>query len=84
MALVDAYPPDSQVEALDGGTEKWISERRATTSGLEQVVGPTDDVWFKPYDHRGEQEKFMRDYLSWEVALVEQIKRDGTTRFRAF
>lgn len=84
MALVDAYPPDLQVEALDGGTEKWISERRATTSGLERVVGPTDDVWFKPYDHRGEQEKFMRDYLTWEVALVEQIKRDGTTRFRAF
>lgn len=84
MALVDAYPPDLQIEALDGGTEKWVAERRTTTSGLERVVGPTDDVWFKPYDHRGEQEKFMRDYLTWEVGLVEQIERDGTTRFRAF
>jgi len=26
----------------------------------------------------------MQDYLDWEVALVEQIKRDPTIRFRAF
>jgi len=26
----------------------------------------------------------MREYLSWEVALVEQLERDGTTRFRVF
>ena len=44
-------------------------------SGLEHLIGPTDDVWYTPYDHRGNQEQFMRDYLPWEVALVEQIER---------
>ncbi|MCZ6869457.1 MAG: rhodanese-like domain-containing protein [Gammaproteobacteria bacterium] len=73
-----------EVQALDGGTDRWLAEDRVTESGLEHIVGDTDDVWYKPYEHRGAQEKFMRDYLTWEVALVEQIERDGTTRFRAF
>lgn len=72
------------VQALEGGMDRWLAEDRATTTGLENIVGETDDVWFKPYEHRNAQEQFMRDYLSWEVALVEQIERDGTTRFKAF
>ncbi len=72
------------VQALSGGTQAWLAAGQATASGLEQTFGPLDDVWFKPYDHRGNQEQFMRDYLTWEVALVEQIEKDGTTRFREF
>jgi len=26
----------------------------------------------------------MKQYLSWEVNLVQQIERDGTTDFRVF
>jgi hypothetical protein len=29
-------------------------------------------------------EAAMKEYLSWEVDLVEQIKRDGDARFRHF
>ena len=74
----------ADVQALAGGTDRWRAEGRATECGLERIVGDTDDVWYKPYDHRGAQERFMRDYLTWEVALPEQIERDGTTRFRTF
>ncbi len=74
----------ADVQALAGGTDRWLAEGRATESGLERIVGETDDVWYKPYEHRGAQERFMRDYLTWEVALLEQIERDGTTRFRTF
>ena len=73
-----------RVEALQGGTERWLAEGHETESGLVRPVGPTDDVWYKPYQHRDSQEKFMREYLTWEVALVGQIERDGTTRFRTF
>lgn len=73
-----------RVDALEGGTERWLAEGRETEAGLVRAVGPTDDVWYKPYQHRDSQEKFMREYLTWEVALVEQIERDGTTRFRTF
>lgn len=83
-AWAAAELPALEVHALSGGTDAWITEGRPISTGLEHISGPTDDVWFKPYDHRGNQEQFMRDYLTWEVALVEQIEKDGTTRFREF
>jgi len=72
------------VQALDGGTDRWLAEARASESGIDHALVETDDVWYKPYEHRGAQEKFMREYLTWEVALVEQIERDGTARFQGF
>jgi hypothetical protein len=53
-------------------------------SGVERATTPRDDVWYKPYDHSSDYLKHARDYLEWEVALVDQIKRDPTIRFRAF
>ena len=73
-----------EVQALAGGTEQWLAERRDVEAGLARAIGATDDVWYKPYEHRGAQERFMREYLTWEVALPEQIARDGTARFRRF
>jgi hypothetical protein len=86
MALKEVRALDDalDVQALIGGTERWLAQDRATESGLAHIIGEIDDVWYKPYEHRGAQEKFMRDYLSWEVALVEQIERDATTQFRTF
>ncbi len=83
-ALLSASGQSAVVHALVGGTEAWIAAGQPTETGMARPIGPTDDVWFKPYDHRGNQEQFMRDYLTWEVALVEQVERDGTTRFREF
>ena len=75
---------DVPVHALNGGTDRWLAEELPVEAGIDTAVGDTDDVWYKPYEHREAQEKFMRDYLTWEVALVEQIERDGTSRFQAF
>jgi rhodanese-related sulfurtransferase len=84
VAQNDVRAEGRKAQALEGGTDCWLAAGHPTASGLEHLIGPTDDVWYKPYDHRGNQEQFMRDYLTWEVALVEQIERDGTTRFQAF
>jgi rhodanese-related sulfurtransferase len=82
VALTEARAMTGRdVQALLGGTEQWLAEDRPAASGFEKAVGAKDDVWYKPYDHRGNQEQFMRNYLTWEVALIEQIERDGTTRF---
>ena len=75
---------ESHVFALAGGTAAWSAASLPMESGLTHTVGALDDVWYKPYDHKGNQESFMQAYLTWEVALVEQIERDGTTKFRAF
>ena len=72
---------DSQVKVLAGGNAAW---KGPTESGVERATTTRDDVWYKPYDHASDYQKHARDYLDWEVALVEQIQRDPTIRFRAF
>jgi len=71
----------SQIHVLEGGNAAWTGP---TESGVERATTTRDDVWYKPYDHGADYLKHARDYLEWEVALVEQIKRDPTIRFRAY
>ena len=73
--------PQSTVRVLDGGNAAWKGDWE---EGIERATTTTDDVWYKPYDHAKDYEKHARDYLSWEVALVDQIKRDPTIRFKAY
>jgi len=73
--------PEAEISVLEGGNAAW---KGATESGVERATTTRDDVWYKPYDHASDYKKHARDYLQWEVALVEQIKKDPTIRFRAF
>jgi rhodanese-related sulfurtransferase len=78
--------PRARVQVLEGGNRAWFAEGLPTESGLANATTANDDVWYKPYDHEHESdyEKHARAYLDWEVALVEQIKRDPAIRFRAY
>jgi rhodanese-related sulfurtransferase len=73
--------PDAEVRVLEGGNAAWSGP---TESGVERATTTRDDVWYKPYDHSSDYAKHARDYLAWEVALVEQISRDPTIRFRVY
>jgi rhodanese-related sulfurtransferase len=68
---------DADVKVL----ERWEGPWEA---GVERATTERDDVWYKPYDHAADYEKHARDYLAWEVALVEQIKREPAIRFRTY
>jgi rhodanese-related sulfurtransferase len=76
--------PAARVRVLEGGNAAWVAAGMPTESGVERATTERDDVWYKPYDHASDYKKHARDYLAWEVALVEQIKRDPAIRFRAF
>ena len=77
--------PNAEIAVLAGGNAAWFAAGLPVEKGLDRATTATDDVWYKPYDHPGEVLKqHMQDYLDWEVALVEQIKRDPTIRFKAF
>ena len=76
--------PSAEIRVLDGGNAAWLAAKLDTKSGIANVTTELDDVWYKPYDHAQDYEKHARAYLSWEVALVEQIKRDPAIRFRAY
>jgi rhodanese-related sulfurtransferase len=81
LAAPEAAELFSNVTVLEGGNAAW---KGPTESGVERATTTRDDVWYKPYDHTADYLKHAREYLDWEVALVEQIKRDPTIRFRAF
>lgn len=81
LAAPEAATLFSRVVVLEGGNGAWKGQ---TESGVERATTTRDDVWYKPYDHAADYLKHAREYLEWEVALVDQIKRDPTIRFRAF
>jgi rhodanese-related sulfurtransferase len=73
------------VKVLQGGTAAWQAEGQPLEQGGERAADPlNDDAVLKPYDHEQGVEAAMKEYLSWEINLVEQIERDGTTRFKHF
>jgi len=78
--------PRARVQVLEGGNRAWFAEDLPAETGFTRLSTANDDVWYKPYDHEHESdyEKHARAYLDWEVALVEQIKRDPAIRFRAY
>ena len=76
--------PKTEVRVLDGGNAAWLAAKLDSESGIANATTEPDDVWYKPYDHAQDYEKHARAYLDWEVALVEQIKRDPAIRFRAY
>lgn len=69
-----------------GGREVAVLENALETDELERgapetVAEPDDDRWLKPYERDEGVEQAMRDYLVWELGLVEQVARDGTAHW---
>ncbi len=73
-----------EVHALEGGTAAWLAAAMPLERGATRMLEPPEDVYYKPYDHQAQIEAAMQDYLQWEVALLEQIRRDPDCRFRDF
>lgn len=76
--------PQADVQVLDGGMAAWTWAGLPAAEGHERLTSTPNDVWYKPYDHAADYEKHARAYLEWEVALVAQIARDPTIRFRRY
>ncbi len=87
LAVVDALQhwPDAEVMALAGGTKGWRHAGHDMEAGFTRPTTEADDVWYKPYDHDDEVvAQHMQDYLTWEIALVDQLDRDPTVTFPTF
>lgn len=78
--------PQVEVKVLEGGNAAWFAAKLPEEKGITNATTTLDDVWYKPYDHEHESdyERHARAYLDWEVALVEQIRRDPAIRFRVY
>jgi rhodanese-related sulfurtransferase len=68
------------VHWLRGGNAAWASAGIPLSTDSKMADEPLD-VWLKPYEQSGDTAAAMNAYLSWEVDLLDRIKRDGTTHF---
>ena len=76
--------PAADVRVLEGGNAAWFAAGHPTAYGMERATTTTDDVAYKAYDHRADYAMRARAYLDWEVALIEQMKREPAIRFRTY
>jgi len=73
------------VRVLAGGIAAW---RAAGFPMQADRLTPPDEAcadWYlRAYDRNSGQEAAMREYLAWEIDLVQAIERDGDARFGAW
>lgn len=86
LAAADAQIqwPEAKVFALAAGNKGWRHAGMDMEPGFTRPTTEPDDVWYKPYDHPDAVRQHMEEYLTWEVALVEQLERDPTVSFPSF
>jgi len=80
LALLTQTP----VRVLEGGTQAWRAAGLPMEEGYAHLAAEKEDIFYKPYDREGTVEDAMNQYLTWEIELINQIKRDGTLVFPEF
>jgi rhodanese-related sulfurtransferase len=71
------------VKVLAGGTAAWGAAGLPLETGMGRLASEPDDVSVSARDRPpAERERYMREYLAWEIDLVNQIARDTDCRFR--
>ncbi|MFT4267966.1 MAG: rhodanese-like domain-containing protein [Xenophilus sp.] len=72
------------VRTLAGGTAAWVAAGLPVAQGADGVLTGDDDHWYSPYHHAdlAARDAGFRQYLDWELGLVAQLEREGTTGIR--
>jgi rhodanese-related sulfurtransferase len=70
------------VKVLAGGTAAWKAAGLPLEAGMGPVASEPDDVALSARERPADRERYMREYLAWEIDLVNQIARDTDCRFR--
>ena len=70
------------VKVLAGGTAAWKAAGLPLEIGMGPLASDPDDIAVSARDRApSERERYMREYLAWEIELVNQIARDTDCRF---
>jgi rhodanese-related sulfurtransferase len=70
------------VKVLAGGTAAWKAAGLPLETGMGPLATEPDDVALSARERPADRERYMREYLAWEIDLVNQIARDPDCRFR--
>jgi rhodanese-related sulfurtransferase/predicted metal-dependent enzyme (double-stranded beta helix superfamily) len=72
------------VAVVQGGTAVWREAGFPLEAGIERMTGPNDDVRYRALEQRENVEGAIREYLQWEVDLLQAAESDPDFRFRRF
>ena len=75
---------DCTVLFLEGGTEAWEDSGFPISSGFENLTTENNDIQYKAHDYDENIEYHMKEYIDWEIGLVDLVEKDGTAQFRYF
>jgi 3-mercaptopyruvate sulfurtransferase SseA len=70
------------VMTLAGGTQAWMQAGLPIETGATRMADQPDDVFLSPRDRGQNREDAMREYLTWEINLVNDMASDDDHRFR--
>ncbi len=73
---------DAEVRVLEGGTDAWHAFGRPLVK--DRSTPPDEaciDSYLRAYDRNSGVEEAMQAYLTWEIELANQIRRDDTVAF---
>jgi rhodanese-related sulfurtransferase len=70
------------VMTLAGGTRAWVAAGLPLETGATRMADQADDVHLMPRERGLDREAAMREYLTWEVNLVNDMAEDDDHRFR--
>jgi 3-mercaptopyruvate sulfurtransferase SseA len=69
------------VISLAGGTQAWVRAGLPLERGTTRMADPAEDVFLSPRERGQNREEAMREYLTWEIKLVNDMAEDDDHRF---
>jgi len=82
LAAADLAAGKLPVMALAGGTQAWVAAALALEQGATNMASPAIDIRLKAREQGKDIEQAMRDYLAWEINLVNDMADDDEHRFQ--
>jgi rhodanese-related sulfurtransferase len=70
------------VLTLAGGTQAWVAAGLPLETGATRMADQADDVHLMPRERGQDREAAMREYLTWEINLVDDMAKDDDHRFQ--
>jgi rhodanese-related sulfurtransferase len=70
------------VVSLTGGTDAWVDAGLPLEEGATHMACEADDVVLSARERNQDREAAMREYLEWEINLVNDMVTDDDHRFQ--
>ena len=80
FAAADLCEVRCTARVVEGGTAAWAKAGRQMAKGPATMLHPRVDVWISP-NKEEDSLRAMQAYITWELQLPEQIRRDATANF---